>query len=198
MERQWMTTTKETKRVRVANDYYPTPDPLITALIERVPIQGRILEPCAGHGAIAKHFPDCLTNDAYPTGDFKPDFELDATQPEFWKVLDLDGGVDWVVTNPPYGELATPIVSHALYHARVGVAMLLRLNWFEPCRDRAELLERFSDQMSQVIIINPRPQFRADTSRGDNITVAWVVWQKSWSWKQQGIPSPFSFLTNWR
>jgi hypothetical protein len=186
------------KKKRIANDYYPTPEPIIAALLERVKIEGRVLEPCAGHGAIAKYFPGSLTNDISPVGDYKPNFMLDATEQNLWEMADEKGGIDWVVTNPPYGELATPIVSNSLAFARKGVAMLLRLNWLEPCRDRRELLAQYSDCMTNLIVLSPRPRFRADTGGSDNITVAWVVWQKAWSWEREGSDCPFGFLVDWR
>jgi hypothetical protein len=181
---------------RVANDYYPTPDKLIEALTNTIAIKGTILEPCAGHGAIAAHFPGCITNEPFPTGDFLPDYQLDAANEDLWDALDAP--VDWVITNPPYGELATPIVKNALEYAQVGVAMLLRLNWLEPCADRAGVLQAWADQLTHIIIVNPRPKFRADTNGSDNITVAWVVWQKKWSWKRKKIPCPFGFANNWK
>lgn len=124
------------KKQRVANDYYPTPKNLVQALLNEVSIEGTVLKPCAGHGAIASHFPDCITNEPYPTSDFAPTYQMDATNPKSWQQFDKER-IDWVVTNPPYGKLATPIVELALQYAHVGVAMLVRLNWLEPCRDRS-------------------------------------------------------------
>jgi hypothetical protein len=76
--------------------------------------------------------------------------------------------------------------------------MLLRLNWLEPCGDRRDLLQKFADNMVSVSIVSPRPKFRADTNGSDNITVAWVVWRKDWSWQERGISAPFDFLLDWK
>lgn len=187
------------QKERIANDYYPTPDPIVLALLNRTKIEGKVFEPCAGHGAIAAHFPNCATNDPTPSADYAPSFTLDATDSKNWELIaGKIGGIDWVVTNPPYGQLASPIASNALVYAREGVAMLLRLNWLEPCKDRRELLLKYSDNLTQAIAISPRPRFRADTSGSDSITVAWFVWRKSWSWREKGIDCPFEFLTDWR
>lgn len=166
------------KTKRIKNDYYPTPDGIVQHLLANVAIDGRILEPCAGHGAIAQHFDNCITNEPFPADGFEATYNMDATDPVFWEAIDLDGGVDWVITNPPYG-LSTPIVEAALTHARVGVAMLLRINWLEPCADRAHILQEYAPQMSHIIWFNPRPQFRRDIKATDNVTVAWVVWRKA-------------------
>lgn len=188
------------KRIRVANDYYPTPVSLIEPLLNCVDIKGIVLEPCAGHGAIASQFPGCITNEPYPTGDYQTDFALDATQSDSWLEF---GAVDWVVTNPPYGDMAISIVQNALDRANVGVAMLLRLSWLEPCCSRKEgnrdkLLIKYADCMTHMLIASPRPNFRADTDSSDSITVAWVIWQKNWSWRKKKIFPPFQFVADWK
>jgi hypothetical protein len=50
--------------------------------------------------------------------------------------------------------------------------------------------------MTHLIVLNPRPKFRADTNGGDNVTAVWLVWQKSFSWKARKLESPFVFA-NW-
>jgi hypothetical protein len=197
---------------RIANDYYPTPDALTLALKSKIIITGTVFEPCAGHGAIAKHFPGCITNEPFPSGDFEPDYHLDATESGLWNMVDNArvgdypehsqpedaGGIDWVVTNPPFGNLAMPILKHALPRAQIGVAMLLRITYLEPCKERAELLAGYADNLTHLIPVSPRPRFRADTKGSDSATVAWFVWQRGWSWQANEIDCPFNFLANWR
>lgn len=177
---------------RVANDYYPTPDPVTQALLDLVDITGTVIEPCAGHGAISKFFPGCITNDLYPSGDFEPTYRMDATQPGLYQQQPFD----WCVTNPPYGmELPVKILQMSFDHVQVGCAFLLRLSFLEPCNDRASWLIANADHLRHVIPVNPRPRFRRDTKGGDNVTVAWFVWRKDFSWKQLGPDCPFNFIT---
>ena len=183
-----------TKKTRVANEYYPTAfNNLVTPLLDRLQLKGRILEPCAGDGAIAALIPGCVTNELHPK-DFTTDWQLDASNPQSWLEF---GAVDWVITNPPF-SLATPIIALALQHARVGVVMLLRITWLEPCRDRAALLIKYADCMTDLIPVNPRPPFRSDTKGTDMATVAWFVWRKDFSWSKLGVRSQISFLTDWK
>jgi hypothetical protein len=74
------------------------------------------------------------------------------------------------VSNPPF-NLAEAIVPLALEHARIGVAMVLRLSWFEPTLDRADFLK----QHPPALINMPRHDFRGD-GKTDSVTSAWFIW----------------------
>ena len=182
------------RKARIQNDFYETAEGLTRALLRRCPelTTAQILEPCAGEGAIARLFPNCLTNDVDP---LRPcDYALDATDPTAWSEF---GTMDWVVTNPPFSH-ASQILPLALEHACEGVAFLLRLTYLEPCSDRADWLLQHADQMRFCLPCNPRPQFRQDTDSTDSATVAWLIWLKDWSWTRLGLYPPFDFITHWR
>ena len=184
---------------RVANDFYPTRDSaiLVQELNKIVDIRGQVFSCCAGDGEIARQFEGAIANDLHEYPGFTCDYYLDATEAESWQAFDADGGFDWVVENPTF-RLASTILPHALDHARVGVAFLLRLSYAEPCDDRAEWLQKHTDQMVAQISFSPRPRFRSDTTGTDPLTVAWFVWRKDWSWKKLGIVCPFQFVHDWR
>jgi hypothetical protein len=198
---------------RVAADYYPTPagvtDGLVTILKQNNSLTSdhTILDPCAGHGAILSRFPSNRTigNDPYPSLDFKPDYQMDATSSAFWETISDKGGYDWGITNTPYdNELMIPILERSISAARVGVAALVRLSFMEPTVkisngfSREAYLRRHSDSLRFFIPVNPRPQFRKDTKGTDSSTVAWLVWLKAYSWQRSaGIENPFQFLNRW-
>lgn len=179
---------------RVKNDYYPTPDAITRILLKYIQPGGVIVEPCAGHGAIAGCLPSGVwTNEPYPPKDFEPDSLEDATDSNFWETLvEQVGEIDWVITNPPYGSLVTPILANGLRYSR-RVAMLLRLSYLEPCEERAAMLQEYESLISHVIILNPRPQFRLDVPGTDNITSAWVVWQQHYASDRRVV-----FETHWK
>ena len=193
-------TTKAPSRQRVANDYYPTPSQLVTELLEAAPdlkvhLPCRLFEPCAGHGAIAGEFSRCITNDFYPDGEYTPDYALDATKGTVWELVKPE----LTITNPPYEpEAMLKILQNAWNHSTKGMVFLIRLGYLEPCANRAEWLEETSDHLRYWIPINPRPKFRKDVKCTDNITVAWAVWLKSFSWKELGLDCPFKFVTGWK
>lgn len=163
------------------------------ALLEHLPeLGGRILEPCSGEGAIASvlAYEGRLT---VVTNDFDPrrpaDFHLDASHPGSW---DTFGPIDWVVSNPPYvGHLCLPIVRLAVEHARVGVALMLRLSFIEPTakgqrrrRTREGRILLASEPrgpwlaqhpLSRLLVL-PRHSFTGAGS--DSVTTAWCIWAR--------------------
>lgn len=185
---------------RRANDYYPTDQRLTQAFLalmaDKINLDGKtIIEPCVGSGDIVACLPltcKVITNDINP--DHKADYHLDATKPEIWTARLPYCKV--VITNPPF-DGAIDILRNAIAHASEMVIFLLRISFSEPCGNRHDFLKEYADNLRYFIPVNPRPHFRGD-GKGDNATVAWFVWDKTWSWEQAGYPSPFQFLTNWR
>lgn len=173
-------------------DFYRTNEKLTEYLLQLEDFQGDILEPCAGDGAIAHLLPNCYTNDIDP--ERETDYNIDASDDPSWALL---GEWDWIVTNPPFNQ-ATNILRNAWQNSRVGIAFLLRLSYLEPCKDRRDLLRQTSDNLRYLIPVNPRPKFRSDKKGGDNVTVAWFIWKKDFSWRGVGIESPFHFMIDWR
>lgn len=156
---------------RREHDFYETPSWMTDALVDRLRLSGRVLECCAGLGAIALAMPytvEVITNEPYQQ--LAADYRLDATRPESWAQFPA---VEWVISNPPF-NLASAIVPLALEHAKVGVAMVLRLSWFEPTEDRDTFLEAHPPT---AIIAMPRHNFRG-TASTDSVTSAWFVWAK--------------------
>jgi hypothetical protein len=107
----------------------------------------------------------------------------DALERQFWQQAearvnadygDLEPGIDWIVTNPPF-NVAAQIVPNAFNHAVKGIAMLLRLSYLEPVEDRGAWLN--SHPPSDLIVL-PRISFTGD-GKTDSVTCAWMVWRKN-------------------
>ena len=199
------------------NDAYYTHAGLVKALLDNVEISGTVCEPCAGEGHIAhqliEHGLDVFSSDIDLDLDY-PDCAADATDLKFWQ---KDAGEnDWTVTNPPYRQPdCQKIIENAWEFSKVGIAMLLRLTYLEPCalssKDVINWTQRYPDRelswddlngrapflksapLSHLLVFNPRPQFRTDTKGTDNTTVAWFVWQKDWAEGTQ-----IEFITDWK
>lgn len=194
-----------TKRRKL--DHYPTETAVTHALLSRFgdEINGRILEPTAGAGqmarALAGNGRTIITNDIDPQHGC--DFNCDAAD----LFADCWGRelYDWAITNPPF-SLAEDILPNALRSVTVGVAFLLRLSYMEPTSNRAGWLKHWADQMVYQGALNPRPHFRqgeinpkTDRPYGtDSVTVAWFVWRRDWSWARLGIRPPFDFIDDWK
>jgi hypothetical protein len=166
---------------RREHDFYSTPEYMTRALLSRIPIHGHVLECCAGLSAITNVLsenlirptwlptdPHIIVTENEPYQDsLTATWRLDATQPASWSTW---GYYDWIVSNPPFVH-ANTIVPLAVAHARIGVAMVLRLSWFEPTEERAAFLKAHPP----AVIVLPRHDFRGN-GQTDSVTSAWFVW----------------------
>ena len=195
-------------------DAYPTETAVTRALLNRVPISGIVCEPCAGAGLMAGELQKETAVSSVRTNDIdveqyarygRHDFFGDATDPlaDVWSypIADFQRPFSWIVTNPPFNQ-AMGVLRQSWEHASVGVAFLLRLTFLEPAGkrsgERGEWLAAHEDQMTHLITLGqPRPSFTGN-GKTDSATVAWMVWQKDWSWDRMGIERPFQFAMKWK
>lgn len=194
-------TSAAIKRKGRGLEFYKTPKAATRALIKRVSICGRIVEPCVGDGAIRTELADpappysldyefnpnrkILTNDI--DRKVKANYHRDATLRSTWDKIADRGEIDWSVTNPPF-SLAPLILPLAFEYSFVAVAFLLRITYLEPCGGREDWLARYPPHR---VIVLPRISFKTvirrvqvkgkwvtRVSRTDSATVAWMVWYK--------------------
>jgi hypothetical protein len=168
--------------MRQMYDFYPTPEWATRALLRAVPgiDQAKsILEPCAGDGHISKVLALELPEVKITTNDIdrsrKVDSHYDANYGPSWTYFPP---VDWIISNPPFVS-AVGIAMKSLKHARIGVAMLLRLSFLEPTLDRQDWL---SENPPDELIVLPRISFTGD-GKTDSVTCGWMVW-----WKVSNMP----------
>ena len=147
-------------------DFYETPGYYVEALIRRAGVlpDSRVFEPCAGDGAISRHFKVCDTNDIDPTR--KADYNFDAAEGPY----PLCRAWDWIISNPPFKQ-ALPIVERAVERA-ANVAMLLRISFLEPTKQREQFLLKHPPT---GLIYLPRYSFTGN-GKSDMSTVAWMLW----------------------
>lgn len=166
---------------RQALDQYETADWQVDALVDHVPeLSGSVWCPTVGDGALARQLlfrrPDLtitLTNDIDPA--LKADCHLDATTLESWNEFGkMTTRPDWVVDNLPF-NVAIDVLRHAHTRARRGVALLLRLSFTEPTRDRGPWL---SNHPIDLQVTLERYSFTGN-GKSDNVTAAWFVWSKA-------------------
>jgi hypothetical protein len=155
-------------------DYYPTPAFMTRSLLHFHPaiIGARVLEPCSGGDAITTVLRgvgcEVFTNDfdrRHPAMT-----HWNATSAEYWTTW--APRVDWVITNPPF-NLAIDVLRHAVEHADVGVAFLLRKTFTEPTEDRGPWLQAHPPTRS---IGEPRYPFRGSGS--DSVSCDWYLWER--------------------
>lgn len=149
-------------------DQYFSPRWATKVLTRHHNIAGSIFEPCSGLNDIADELRQhgrVLTNDIDPA--MPADCHLDAADPNLW----VGSCYDWVISNPPF-NVCQPIIEHAFVHSKIGMAMLLRLSYLEPCNNRAAFL--ILNPPDQVIVL-PRISFTGN-GKTDSVTCAWFVW----------------------
>jgi len=192
---------------RIKNDAYYTPLPIYKWLSGKLQLtEQRIFDPCCGNShATALTFGKdnhVVENDIVPPTENNNRYCFDATE-EWDQYLgsqdfhsENEGWIDWVITNPPYKRgMSESIIEQSLIHASTGVAMLLRLSWLEPTRNRVKLLTNSSPRMELLAVypISPRPKFDPSKPGNDSMTVAWFIWGNC----TLELP-PFSFCVGWQ
>ena len=155
--------------MRRAHDAYYSPAWSVDTLLQAVAIDRacRVLEPCSGTGQISRRlaalgFAEVATNDLDPAAPAQ-------THADY---LAQPFQAQWIITNPPYAQ-AFPFLAKAMRESTLGVALLLRLSFIEPTRQRGAWL---SAHPPTAVLVLPRISFTGD-GRSDTVTTAWFVWQ---------------------
>lgn len=157
-------------------EFYETPQAFGRYLGAEVTLQGSLFEPCAGTGALLKALPghDWTTNDLdtrHPAGS-----HLDAADEACWNGRQID----WTVSNPPFSP-AISIITHAIKHSRIGVAMHLRASIHEVLKTGIRR-SWMADHTPTGILWLPRFAYQRSKKTGDwttdSVCACWVVWLK--------------------
>ena len=164
-------------------EFYETPKAFTRWLFDEVQIHGRILEPCAGSGAIIAaantgSYPHDLT---WTTNDLDSRWmaneHLDASHDALWRKI---GMIDWTVSNPPFTP-AIEIITQALEWSRIGVAMHLRASIHEVLKTGVRRTWMAQHPPTGILWL-PRFAYQRSKTTGkwttDSVCACWVVWLK--------------------
>lgn len=117
----YYTNEKKTARSksREGVDYFPTPEPIGFKMVEWADVKPgeKVLEPSAGHGAIARFFPDSTNRHAVePSNELAGRLALNAPDTEIHNQRFEDFNVvnkfDAVIMNPPFGTAGKTAMEH--------------------------------------------------------------------------------------
>lgn len=168
-------------------DYFPTPPWATRALMERVfpsfwnePTGFRrysAWEPACGEGHIAEvlreYFREVTATDIFEYG-------YNDDTGDFLTVGKDASPVDWIITNPPFGDNALAFVQQGIKLARVGVAMFFRSQWVVEGIERYETIFRSRPPTLCAFFVE-----RVNLCKGrwepDGTTATaycWLVWMK--------------------
>lgn len=123
-------------------DFFPTPPWATRALIERVfPALGvtldgmSVVDPCCGEGHMTGVLLEYGGIGNVAGSDIKNYRSEAGGVPAFAGQIDFladhEIEADWIITNPPFGELTLKVALKALSLARKGVALFVRQQWLE-------------------------------------------------------------------
>ena len=173
-------------------DFYQTPRWCVDALLEAEDIQGNVLDPGCGDGAILSavsghpgvhaalgvELDDSLAEAAIASG---PLGRLDVISGDFLEYAEKvspHAPFDCAVGNPPY-RMAAEFARAALRCVKAGgkVAFLLRLNFLGSSRKRLDLVGP-SSSLAHVIVLARRPSFSGN-GRTDATDYAWMGWENA-------------------
>ena len=168
--------------------FYRVPDNILNPITERNLISGRILLPLDTDGQLKAQLESLGNFESIITSTDDSD-HLDTawwkSLPEFdWTLAITQGireNINWIL-EPGY-QLASR-----------GLVILDRLTFLEPTRARSVFLSE--KPLSNLIVLNPRPIFRADQSKTkDSVTSAWMVFDKA---KQKDKGTNIDFDVSWQ
>jgi len=130
--------------IRVENDFYPTPDWCISAIVEKInwPLVRSMMEPCKGEGAIL---------DQVPAGTVK--YWAEITEGIDYLKTDVPK-TDLTLTNPPFFA-APEFLVRSLAHSPT-VVYLLRINFLGSAERKALLT---ANPPSHLYVHSKRPSF---------------------------------------
>jgi hypothetical protein len=130
--------------VRVENDFYPTPAPVIDQISKRIRWEKveSLYEPCKGGGAILDAIPEYISTDWAEIAEER-DYFLQDLHP-----------VTLVLTNPPFNQ-AQEFLARSLGHAET-VIYLLRINFLGSAKRRPFLQ---AHPPTHLYVLSERPSF---------------------------------------
>jgi len=159
---------------KTLSEFYSIPKGVTQALIKNSFITGSVLVP---------HDPLGILSDQLRTYNFtvtRNEKEENITDPVWW-VLEKTKKYDWVICNTMgLSNYTEYILEYGMQVATMGIAVLDRLSFIEPVAKRRNFL--LNNKLSNMIVLNPRPKFRALGSTKDSVTSCWFVFQSPDDW----------------
>lgn len=160
---------------RRKDDFYPTPQRGIDALLQVESFAGDIWEPACGDGAISKvleaHGYRVASTDLVDRGYGEPRIDF---------LMETKGRGPNIITNPPF-KLAVPFVRKSLDLTTGKVAMLLKIAFLEGV-ERSKLFA--STPLARVLVFSQRLAFVPGAGArklggGGMMAFGWFIWDHS-------------------
>jgi len=155
------------------SSFYSLPRGIVKALIADQKPQGNILVPFDKNGLVAKQFRD----EGYEV-ESQDDFET-IFEDTFW--VEHNQKQDYVIcVTAGDSELADIVCNWGMLVAKKAVVILDRITFLEPVKRRRDFLT--SHKCSNIVVLNPRPQYRVLGSSKDSVTSCWFTFRRKDEW----------------
>ena len=158
----------------IVKDFYTIPKGVVHELVTHTNVRKNILLPHDPLGVLKDHLQE---EGIYTEGNEEIENILD---PRWWAGHRHQH--DWIVASTMgLSEYSEHIMEYGMQVANEGIAILDRLSLIEPVAKRRNFLLTY--KLSNMIVLNPRPRFRAIGSTKDSVTSCWFVIQRADLWK---------------
>ena len=159
---------------RIANDSYETESRVTQAMLGVSSFRGKVWEPACGSGKMARVLLaggyDVVSSDLH-------DYGFAESGKNFLDQIELPGGVESIVTNPPYSDdLVERFIVHAMQltmPVKGMVAMLLR-NEYDCADGRRGLFNHPAFHVK--IVLTFRPRWVAEQKASPRFQYSWFIW----------------------
>ena len=147
------------------------PDNIINPITEKNLVSGRIVLPLDTDGQLEFQLKSMGHSNC-----IRADNDTDYLDTSWWKNLP---DFDWTLAiTQGVRENIQWVIEPGFELAHRGLIILDRLTFLEPTRARSGFL--LEKPLSNLIVLNPRPIFRADQGKTkDSVTSAWLVYDKT-------------------
>ena len=156
------------------SSFYSLPRGIVKALIDDQKLHGTVFCPLDREDALA----DQLRGLGYETTNNQDEEVL--FDDSFW--VRLNQKYDYIIcVTAGDSVLADHVCNWGMLVARKAVIILDRITFLEPVKKRREFLQ--SHRCSNMVVLNPRPQYRVMGSTKDSVTSCWFTFRRKNDWE---------------
>jgi len=179
LTKHWTTLEKQLSSngaspLKTLSEFYSIPKGVTHSLIKHSFITGSVLVPHDPLGVLSDQL---RSHNLAVTRNEK---EENLTDPVWW-ISEKSKKYNWVISSTMgLSNYTEYILEYGMQVATSGIAVLDRLSFIEPVARRRNFL--LANKLSNMIVLSPRPKFRALGSTKDSVTSCWFLFQKPENW----------------
>jgi hypothetical protein len=173
----------------VVQDFYKLDRGLVEAMDKKLRLSGSILILLDSWNVIN----DTLQKNKAVTFIHQNTYKENLLELDWWKRQNQTG-YDYVVA-PTIGlkdDVKSYILEYGVQVVKEGLILLDRLSFLEPTHNRRDFLKSY--KLSSMLVLHPRPNYRAVGSAKDSVTSCWFEFRKPKEWLDG---TNIEYVTDW-